>query len=523
MTKKQKYPIGIQSFEELRTGNYLYIDKTESIFNLIDSGKYYFLSRPRRFGKSLTLETLKAIFQGKKHLFSELYIENKIEWKEYPIIHISFTNIGFVDIGLSKGIVNKLQDLGKIHHFKLEKEGVGELLEELILKLYEKYQEKVVILIDEYDTPLVHYLPDNVEEAKKNREILKSFYSCIKGLDEKIRFFFLTGITQFSQMSLFSTLNNLANISMRTSYSDLCGYTQAEMEQHFGDRVKEIASKKKITEGECWDKIKEWYNGFNFAMEEGKAVYNPFSILNFMESGTFDNYWFSSGTPTFLIKMLTHSFVYQIDNVEMSLNRIKSFDLERLDYGALLYQTGYITIKENLLDSNNFFLMGYPNWEVKDSMLQWILGDYINVPHGEAEGLVFQLKAALMMKEEKKIETIVRSFFSKIPTELFKSSMENFYHAITFLMFELLGCKMNVEVSHAHGRMDAVVETEKYIYIFEFKLNRSAKAAIKYIYKQKYYEPFLYKNKPIFLVGVNFTEKAKGVAHFAIENFQQPT
>ena len=521
MQKKQKYPIGIQSFSEIRTGGYEYIDKTAFIYRLVDSGKYYFLSRPRRFGKSLLIETLKSFFQGRKDLFSGLYIEDKIaEWKSYPIIHISFTNLGFETLGLEKGILKVLGKIAKQEELVIEEENVGLCFQELIEALKGKYKEKVVILIDEYDTPIVHYLPNDIEQAEQNKEILKSFYSVVKKLDNEIQFFLLTGITQFSKMSLFSTLNNLLNISMSPKYAALCGYTEAEILEHFGDKIREMASKEGITETTYWAKIKHWYNGFNFAIKDGIPIYNPFSILNLMESGVFSNYWFESGTPTFLVKMLRKDFHYQIDNIEMSMNRIRSFELDNIDYGTLLYQTGYITIKKNLSE-DGYFLMGYPNWEVKDSMLQWLLGEYASIHFGEAEGFIFELRECLKQEKFARIETIMRSFFATIPADLFKSSLENFYHAIVILMFELLGCKMQAEVGHANGRTDAVAETDHNIYLFEFKFNRSATAAINYIYKQQYFLPHLHKNKPIFLVGVNFSEKARGIAHFKIEPLKE--
>ncbi len=521
MKKKQKYPIGIQSFEELITGEYQYIDKTELIFNLIDSGKYYFLSRPRRFGKSLLIETMKCVFEGKKHLFSGLYIEDKIDFKSYPIIHISFTNVDFMSDGLNDALKTKLNEIAEQYELQLKPKGVGHLMEELIKLLHQKYKEKVVILIDEYDSPIVHYIADNIPKAEENREILKSFYACIKGLDNYIRFFFLTGITQFSRMSLFSTLNNLQNISMDWQYCTLCGYTETEIQHYFGEKITEIAEKRELSVEEIWTEIKNWYDGFNFAIENGIDIYNPFSLLRFLQTATFSNYWFETGTPTFLVKMLRQGFHYQIDNVEMSMSQIQSFELDNIDYGALLYQTGYITIKKNI-DGNDFFLMGYPNREVKDSMLQWLLGEYATVTYGQANGYVLNLKMYLKARNFAKIEEFMRSIFANIPVDLFKSSLENFYHALVILTFELLGCKMNAESAHAHGRTDGIAETNDTIYLFEFKYNKSANAAIKYIYQKKYYEPHLFKNKDIFLIGVNFTEKARGIAHFKIEPFKLP-
>lgn len=521
MKKNLKYPVGIQSFEELRTEGYVYIDKTEIILDMITSGKYYFLSRPRRFGKSLLVETLKSFFEGKKHLFSGLYIEDKIEFKTFPIIHIAFTNVGSIHENLENALTRKLHSFAKEHDITLTEIGAGNLFEEFIKALKHKYNEKVVILIDEYDTPIINHLPDNMEQATQNREILKNFYSVLKHLDGYIRFFLMTGITQFSKMSLFSTLNNLANISMYPQYCTICGYTETELKHYFTARIEEIAAEKGITTEKCWEQIKNWYDGFNFSVENGVDMYNPFSMLSFFRTGTFSNYWFETGTPTLLVKMLRQGFHYQIDNVEMSINRIQSFELDRIDYGALLYQTGYITIKSNT-EVSGLFVMGYPNLEVKDSMLQWLLGEYATLTHGESNDYVLHLQKYLLNRNFPKIETFFRSIFANVPSDLFKRSLENFYHAMVVLIFELLGCKMNAESAHAHGRTDGVAETKDTIYIFEFKYNKSANAAIKYIYQQKYYEPHLFKNKDIFLVGVNFTEKAKGIAHFKVEPFKMP-
>lgn len=508
-----KYPIGIQSFSELRTGNYLYVDKTEIICQLFTQGKTYFLSRPRRFGKSLLLNTLKSICKGEQSLFQGLWIYDKIEWLVRPVIHISFTNIGLHTQGLENGLYAVLREIATEYEIVLEDVGYDQQFQELIKKLYKKTGQKVAILIDEYDTPITDFLVDDIEHAKRNQRILKSFYSVVKNLDEYIFILFITGVSKFARVSIFSDLNHLDDITFDKRFATVCGYTQQELEAYFSDSIREISQIAQLDILVAWAEVKKWYNGYTWDGET--SVYNPFSILNFAVKKQFSNYWFESGTPTFLVKSINAHFDYDLENQVVGDYIFKSYDLDNVDYRAILFQTGYITIKE--IRKGNRYVLSYPNKEVRDSMMYYLLGDYVRFHPGDAPVLVYDIKELLEDGELEKVMKRIDGLFSKIPSELFKQNYENFYHAIVFITFRLVGTLIDCEVSHRDGRIDAVVQTDKYIYIFEFKVNQSAEIALKQIKDNQYYSPFIDSGKEIHLVGVNFTAEKKGVEKWISE------
>jgi len=353
----KKLPIGIQNFGKLRTNGFIYIDKTEKIFDLVDGAGYYFLSRPRRFGKSLLVSTLKEIFSGNKELFKDLWIEDKIDWKKYPVIHLDFANANYKSLGLEKAIQIRLEDQASLHDIKLESETISDTLQELVRKLHKKFNERVVILVDEYDKPIIDFLgKDEVHIAEENRNIMKNFYSPIKSLDEHLRFFFLTGVSRFSKVSIFSDLNNLVDLTLNPLARTLLGYTQNELEYYFENYIKHIALEKQISETELKQQIKEWYNGYSFG---GEKLYNPFSIMNFMADEEFNNYWFKTGTPTFLVKLVAENNYYQMKDIKLSLDSLDKFNLRKLDPIIILFQTGYLTLKEHL--EADMYRLGYPN------------------------------------------------------------------------------------------------------------------------------------------------------------------
>jgi hypothetical protein len=510
-----KYPIGIQSFQELIEGKYVYVDKTPDIYQLLQ-GKYYFLSRPRRFGKSLLLSTLKAIFEGKKHLFEGLYIYDKIEWETHPIIHISFTNVSYQTLGLEAAIHETLDSIAKQYDLELPNSAFSSKFRELIIRLHKKYDKKVVILIDEYDTPIINSLTDDIQKAIENRDILKYFYEPIKNIDDHLAFFFLTGISKFSKVSIFSTLNNLDDISTDERYTSICGWKQDELQHHFGDRIKDIATNEDLSNAVCLEKIKRLYNGFCFSKKGKPLVYNPFSMLLFLSKGEFANYWFQTGTPTFLVKMLRNDFKYDLDAFEVSEKTLESYDLERLDYRAILFQTGYITIKEKV--SENIYRMGYPNDEVRASMLDFLLSEYLELQRGDGDVKIAELERHLKVGDIKGLMLSIDQIFATIPYDLFQQHYENFYHAIISMTFRLLGINVKAEVHHRLGAIDAIVEMENFIYIFEFKVNKSAQSALRQIKDNEYHLPYLNKGKKVFLIGVKFTGEKRGVAAWKHED-----
>jgi len=506
----KKLPIGIQNFGKLRTNGFIYIDKTEKIFDLVDGAGYYFLSRPRRFGKSLLVSTLKEIFSGNKELFKDLWIEDKIDWKKYPVIHLDFANANYKSLGLEKAIQIRLEDQASLHDIKLESETISDTLQELVRKLHKKFNERVVILVDEYDKPIIDFLgKDEVHIAEENRNIMKNFYSPIKSLDEHLRFFFLTGVSKFTKVSIFSDLNNLNDISLGGSYSDLLGYTEKEILHYFSDYIKITAKTNSISETELLQEMRLWYNGYNFRGVE--KVYNPFSVLNFFDKQEFNNYWFETATPTFLIKLVVEGGYYDIKNERSDLSSLGNFDLFNLDPITILFQTGYLTLKEHIIE--NIYFLGYPNKEVQLSILKLLLAEYSRKNSRQTINLLIQLKESFDKNELDKVFVHINALFADIPHQIFEDKLESYYHSIIHLIFKLLGYYTQSEVSTSEGRIDAVVQTGNNIYILEFKVGKTEKAAknaIQQIKEKNYaqkYKSEKENGKTIYIIGVACNEK----------------
>ncbi len=502
----QKYPIGIQNFSELRTSNYLYIDKTQQIHHLLNQGKYYFLSRPRRFGKSLLISILEAIFLGKKELFEGLWIapkeHNKIDWEKRPVIRLDFGKADFKTIGLEASIHLKLDKIASQYGLQLEQKDVANKFEELIVKLSQ--EKKVAILIDEYDKPIIEYLDaTELEQAQENRAILKQFYSVIKGLDAYIHFFFLTGVSKFSKVSIFSDLNNLDDLTMTPLGNSLLGYTQAELEHYFSEEIDQLADQESVARNEILTKIQQWYNGYSWDWASNETVYNPFSILCLMRHRRFDNFWFETGTPTFLLKLLRDKQLFEIDKVEVDAVNIKSYQIENLDIYTVLFQTGYLTIAHR---PNPFiYELKYPNQEVKTSFEQYLLNYYAEQNH--TSSLCYRIAKAFRQGDLEDVQEFFQTLLANIPYDLFEAKQEKYYQAIFYLALKLVGYHIEAEVKTNRGRIDAVVQTEDTIYIIEFKVNQSAEEAIQQIYDRKYYEKYQNLGKKIGLIGMNCYDK----------------
>ncbi len=500
----QRLPIGIQDFEKLRSNNFLYIDKTEKIFDLLNGAGYYFLSRPRRFGKSLLVSTLKEIFLGKKELFKGLWIEDKIEWKSHSVVHLSFGVGGYKELGLVNYLLKKLGQVAEEHELTIESTTVGFALEELITKIYKKYNKQVVLLIDEYDKPIIDFLgKEEIPIALAHRSIMKEFYSPIKDLGSYLRFFLLTGVSKFSKVTIFSELNNLSDITLDQKYSTLLGYTEAEVLHYFVDYLKQVAIEEDISQQELIEKMRLWYNGYNFRGEE--KVYNPFSILNFFDKKQFDNYWFESGTPSFLIKAIEEGNFYEMKDVEVDLLSLGNFELEDIDPVIVLFQAGYLTIKEQ--KPFNMFRLGYPNLEVANAMNRLLLAQYARKKITQTDNLLSKLASAFNNNDLETVFFYLNALFADIPYQIFETKKESYYHSIIFLTFKLLGYYSDAEVSTAIGRIDVVVKNENTIYVIEFKVNDTAENALQQIKDRKYAEKYTAENKTIVLIGVACNEK----------------
>ncbi|MCS7019664.1 MAG: AAA family ATPase, partial [Bernardetiaceae bacterium] len=407
----QKYPIGIQDFRKLREEGYVYIDKTQHIYQLITQGAYYFLSRPRRFGKSLLLSTMKEVFLGNQALFKGLWIADKIDWqRKSPVIHLSFGKSDFKQLPLQEAISKRLQQEAVDFGLVLKSQDISNRFEELIKGVYQQ-QGQVVILIDEYDKPIIDFLgEDELPIALQNRDILKSFYSVIKDLDPYIRFFFLTGVSRFSKVSIFSDLNNLNDISLTGLYATLLGYTQAELEHYFDKEIDLLAQNEGVSREAMIDKIRLWYNGYLWGGKE--TVYNPFSILSLMQKGEFANYWFATGTPTFLVKKLREKFTYNLEEVSADEGILSNLLIENISETALLFQTGYLTIKERDMGT---FILRYPNQEVKDSLLQFMLRDWSG--QESVHPIVRNMVRYLQARQYEQFQDALNTLLANIPYE----------------------------------------------------------------------------------------------------------
>lgn len=504
----KKLPIGIQDFRKIREGNYLYIDKTQQIHKLISEGNYYFLSRPRRFGKSLTLNTIKEIFKGEKQLFKDLWIEDNWDWTQTnPIIHIHFEAMGYQNIGLQKSIERFIEKEAETHNISLIENGINLRFIELLQKIHLKYQQKAVILIDEYDKPLIDYL-DDIPQAKAHQKILKSFYSGFKSSDEHIRLLMITGVSRFSRISIFSDLNNLLDISQNYSYPDIVGYTQAELDHYFADRMELAATANNLSFEALKGKIKLWYNGYTW---DGKtAIYNPFSMLCYFSDYQFMNHWFKTGTPTFLIKLLKDRMLYNFGEIIVGQTFSDSYDIENLDTVPLLFQTGYLTIK-HIDNEFGLITLDYPNKEVKDSMLAYLIGAFRYRANSESAPLVMQIAQAFVHHNIEKVISILTSLFEDIPYQIFIAKKEAYYHSLIHLIFTYMGQIIDSEVNTSHGRMDSVVKTATHIYILEFKLDESAEIAFAQILAKNYAAKYRFMNTQIIGIGINFNSNQKTI------------
>jgi hypothetical protein len=510
----KKLPLGLQTFRTLIEDNYLYIDKTRQIYNLLQgSSRYFFLSRPRRFGKSLLLSTLKEIFLGEQSLFKDLWIYPHWEWKTYPIIYIDFSGLSYSNQDELKDTLNYLiTENAKANHIHLTEKNYDKSFRELISKLAKK--EKVVILIDEYDKPLIDYI-ENKDIAAANRDILRNFYSAIKSADQYLRFVFITGVSKFSKVSVFSGLNNLTDITVDTNYSTLLGYTKDELIHYFSDRFAEFSQPK----SNVLKNITQWYNGYSW--DGQNFLYNPFSILNFFEKKEFNNYWFSSGTPTFLIKLIKEkSFdIQSLTQLNVDHTILDSFDMDNIDIITLLFQTGYLTLKKiQKVGLRSRYTLSYPNEEVKEAFLKYLLADYTESSPPITGNYIFEMVEALMNQEVNRFIGIIQTVFSAIPYNIFIQNKEAYYHTVIYLVLTLLGVHIESEIQTHSGRIDAVIQTISHIYVLEFKMGNAADT-LDQIKNKQYYQKYLSKNKKIILLGIGFDANKKNISDYLSEEF----
>ena len=502
----RKYPIGLQSFRKIREGKYLYVDKTEVIHRLVTTGQYYFLSRPRRFGKSLLVDTLEELFRGNKELFEGLWIHDHWDWTTTsPVIHFNFAGLGVSTLGLEaalhRGLAGNAERLG----ISLSDTSYDQQFKELIVKASQA--GNVVVLIDEYDKPLIDYLDDPVT-LQENRSAMKNFYSVLKELDGHIRFLLLTGVSRFSRVSIFSDLNNLRDITISNPFATIAGITQVELERDFAPEIAVLQGE----DPEILGRIREWYNGYTW---DGKTrVYNPFSLLNYMADPVFRNYWYATGTPTFLLQALRKRQVYNIERIRLGELALAVFEVDNPNPGSLLFQTGYLTIKQ--ISPDGIYELDYPNREVKTSLLDGLLSTYREVYPADSAAIVSDLKAALREGNVPGLVDQLNALIGTIPYDHWRADTESIFHILTVLTFKLTGIEVHTEVHSAKGRCDVLVLTDHYIYVLELKLDGTAQEALEQIQATGYLQPYAADPRKKLAVGISFSSTDRCIADYVV-------
>ncbi len=516
----KKLTSSIYSFERLRQENYFYVDKTEYLWKLIQNvGESYFLTRPRRFGKSLTVSTLKAIFEGKRKLFEGLAIDSKeYDWKIYPVIHLSFGDLtasANTAMGVKKYLLEKVLGIASRFSVSVTSDEPGTCLGQIIDKLNEK--SDVVILVDEYDKPLIDNI--NSPDAEEICNELKCFYGVLKDRNDALRMLFITGVTKFCHVSLFSGFNNPTDISMHNEFATMLGYTQSELEKEFAEYIDIACQKNGMEREKLLDEIKKWYDGFRFE-ETAESVYNPVSLAKFFENNCkFNNYWFATGTPTFLMKLAREKDF----NIEKTISEpvpglaFNAFEIDKIDPLTLLLQTGYLTIKSSFVDEGEtLYYLDFPNKEVKNAFETYLINDYTGLTETEIGVTVFKLRKALRSENFELFMDLLKTFYAGIDYDM-GSKVEARYQIIFVTIFNLLGFKVVAESHTNIGRIDTCLENENNVYIFEFKINQSAEIALSQIKEKEYYQKFKHSGKEITLIGINFNTETRQIATWEID------
>ena len=526
-----KYPIGIQSFDQIIGDGYVYVDKTGLIYQLVKGGKIYFLSRPRRFGKSLLVSTLKCYFQGRKELFKGLAIDKlETEWAEYPVFHIDF-NVGDFTLpgNLEARIEETMAAWEKQYGRSDTAQTTGARFIHVLHQARKRYGRRCVVLIDEYDKPILDVLDTGYATTvdgerrlleNRNREILKSFYSVFKTADEDLQFVLLTGVTKFSQVSVFSGFNQPSDISMDEQYETLCGITQEELEHYFAEPIKALAVKYKVTEEGMLDMLKHRYDGYHFSGNL-TDVYNPFSLLNAFAKKALRDYWFSSGTPTYLVRLLNHT---QEDLNELTGRYYRPEEF--VDYKAdvekplpMIYQSGYLTIKGYDSDFGTF-LLDFPNNEVKSGFVSLVASSYLQ-PQENLGGWIRSVVVSMRQGDLEQLRKLFTSFLASIPYSMRakkdEAEKERFFHYTLYLIFRLISVyTVYTEKEQSQGRADCIVETDDYIYIFEFKRDGTADEALAQIEAKGYARPYAADPRTLYKIGVNFSSETGTVEDWKV-------
>ena len=527
-----RLPIGIQTFSKLRDENFAYVDKTPAMLKLITEGSgRYFYGAMRRVGKSLFISALEELFLGNKKYFNGLSIDlSNYKWEKYPVIKLDFSTLNKSHSkALTQSLLDKLKLIGENYRITLQhQEDINDATFELIYKLSENKAERVVVLVDEYDSPIVEHIEDG-EKAKENIHVLRSFFTTIKGLDKYIKFIFVTGVSRFSHVTLFSGMN-LDDISMKSKYGSLVGYTEKEVMKHLSAHIDNVAKRTNRSFEQTFSQMREWYNGYRFS-EDSELVYNPWSVLRFLDGHKFTNYWFESGTPTFAIKSLSKS-PYMLETLQESIENtfwitesqltVKFEVHEAINYPVvLLFQTGYLTIKDYNAETRSYAL-GFPNKEVRESFIEYLLP---YVAHKSPEAIIHLKKSMTQALSDGNIHRFLdsmRALIADIPYQI-HSKEEGYYHTIVLLTTRLLGFESTAEVQTNRGSIDLAVKAPHFIYVMEFKINRTGKAAIDQVVKNEYWKKFQHDPRQLILIGLSFDTKTRDIRQdWIVERVEKP-
>ena len=499
------YPIGIQSFEKIRQGGYVYVDKTDLIYKIAKTGQYYFLSRPRRFGKSLLISTMEAYFQGKKELFDGLAIASlEKDWTEYSVLHFDLGGASYADMdSLNDKLGRQLDSLESRFGVVKKYKTLAVRFDNLIECAFNKTGRQVVILVDEYDKPVIDNL-DRPELQDKMRETLRGFYGVMKSKDAFIRFGFLTGVTKIGKMSVFSDLNNPTDISMDREYFDICGISESDLKVYFDGSVKELAEANGLSEEECRQKLALMYDGYHFC-EDSTGVYNPFSLLNTFDSLKFREYWFETGTPSFLVKVMrkTSYDVTRLSSDLVGSSLLSDVNTAFLNPVPLLYQSGYLTIK-GFDPRFNLYTLGFPNMEVKDGFLNFLLGYYAPIQSDSTNTLISLMSMDVESGNPESLMTRLDALFARTNYQIQGDCEKDFQYAM-YIIIELMGEYVETERTTSNGRIDILIKTKDYVYIIEIKTDSTPDDALAQIEEKGYARPFADDRRRIFRVGVNFS------------------
>ena len=518
MAQARKYPIGIQTFSEIRERNYLYIDKTQYLVDFIDKGyKYVFLSRPRRFGKSLFASMIHAYYEGRKDLFEGLAMgEYEKDWVKHPVLHFDMSAAKHMDKDmLERYLADMLTDQEAVFGYKSEKQDPNIRLKDLVVTANRLTGRKVALIIDEYDAPLLDVVHEELNLVALRRA-MQNFYSPIKSLDPYLEFVFLTGITKFAQLSIFSELNNLFNISMYDKYSAICGISSEELHTQMLPDVERLAEHLHLSVDETFERLKRKYDGYHFS-KNSEDVYNPFSLIKALASGDIGDYWFDSGTPTYIIKLLQKYNVGLRDLTGQDAG-VSDFDVSPDNMTTalpLLYQSGYLTIKhyEPMID---LYTLGYPNEEVRTGMVRSLAANYLTPAEGTNSSFVIKFVKAVIADDMEQALTLMRAYLAGVSYRL-SNKTERDVQTIFYLVFSLIGSFIKVEEESAHGRADVVITLPSVVYVMELKFDGSADAALRQIDEKGYLIPYTADGKRLVKVGVNYSSEERTITEWRIE------